>query len=98
MESEQYELVGICEKDSEKLGGAKAEFQVDHVILFDDVDTMLETARPDVFTFVTDPTIRLPLVKKAAEHGLAQDGAARLSAPPWRRTRSAASVYAPVCS
>jgi predicted dehydrogenase len=60
--------VALCDQDSSRLANAAA--QVPGATTYADARAMLEAHRPDVFSFVTQPTLRLPLVRLAVEYGV----------------------------
>ena len=69
-ESERYELVGICDMDAERLTSAQQEFSIDESQCYEDCAKMLDECKPEIFSFVTPPAIRLPLVQQAADAGV----------------------------
>ncbi|MBM3852334.1 MAG: Gfo/Idh/MocA family oxidoreductase, partial [Verrucomicrobia bacterium] len=64
---ERFEFVAICDRDPEKLAGLSR--LTGGVGGYADAATMLAAHRPDVFCFVTPPSIRLPLLQLGLEHG-----------------------------
>jgi len=77
---ERFELVGLCDLDREKLNayaGEKGPDSRDPVkrdlppnILYGDAEEMLAETKPDVFCFVTQPNLRLPMVELAGKYGV----------------------------
>ncbi|MBN1670401.1 MAG: Gfo/Idh/MocA family oxidoreductase [Kiritimatiellae bacterium] len=68
--SDRFRLVGLCDLDRAKLRAYAAEKGLASEMLYADVDTMLAKTRPDVFSFTTQPAVRLPLVELAVKHGV----------------------------
>ncbi|MBM3213091.1 Gfo/Idh/MocA family oxidoreductase [Candidatus Poribacteria bacterium] len=65
--SDRYELVGLCDLDKDKLNAyAKEKGLPDH-ILYNDAEKMMVETEPEVFCFVTQPHLRLPMVELAGE-------------------------------
>jgi predicted dehydrogenase len=61
-------MVALCDQDTDRLANAAQAAGV--TACYTDAKTMLERHRPDVFSFVTQPTLRKPLVELAIEHGV----------------------------
>ena len=66
--SDRFEMVGLCDLDHQKLMNYSESKQLPDSILYDDADKMLSETRPDVFCFITQPTIRLELVQLAVKY------------------------------
>ena len=63
------DLAGLAEPDRERRAAALADFAIPAG--FDDVARMLDTLAPDVLDIATPPATHLPLVRLAAERGIA---------------------------
>ena len=68
--SERFELVGLCDLDQGKLNAYADEKGLTSDILYADAEKMLAETRPDVFCFVTQPRLRLPMVELAGKYGV----------------------------
>ncbi|RME44702.1 MAG: gfo/Idh/MocA family oxidoreductase [Chloroflexi bacterium] len=66
----RFQLVGLCDLDRQKLEGYAESQKLPSDILYTDAATMLAETRPDVFCFVTQPHLRLPMVELAVEYGV----------------------------
>lgn len=72
--AEAYEFVrngeigAICDLDEARLAAFGRDFHVDAEHRYTDVREMLETERPDVLDIVTAPTIRVDLMRVAADY------------------------------
>ncbi len=64
---ESIETVGICDLNQEMLKKASNKFRIS---AYDDYVQMLEGAKPDGVVIVTLPSVRLSLVKEAADRGI----------------------------
>lgn len=67
---ERLEIVGICDMNTKRLESAANEFVINPDECFTDVAAMLETTRPDIFSFCTLPDVRFDLIKLAHEYGV----------------------------
>ena len=67
--SERFEMVGLCDLDREKLNAYAGEKCLSSNILYGDAEEMLSETKPDVFCFVTQPNLRLPMVELAGKYG-----------------------------
>jgi predicted dehydrogenase len=65
---DRFELVGLCDLDAEKLKRAAGKYGIART--WPDADAMLAATRPDVFCFVTQPNVRLPMVELGLRHGV----------------------------
>ncbi len=65
---ERFHLVGICDKDKERLQRISAKYPIE--ALYTDGDQMLSETKPDIFCFATLPAIRLPLIEMGLRHGV----------------------------
>lgn len=65
--SNDYELVGLCDHNQSKLNEASEIFHLT-VPLYTDAETMLNETRPDVFIFVTHPDVRSEMADLAAKY------------------------------
>jgi len=63
---DRFELVALCDLDAAKLKRVAAEFGIART--YADANTMLAETQPDVFCFVTQPSVRLAMVELAARH------------------------------
>lgn len=66
--SDRYDLVGLCDLDIGKLNAYAKEKNLSDQILYNDAEKMLAETKPDVFCFVTQPGLRLPMVKLAGKY------------------------------
>jgi predicted dehydrogenase len=64
----RFEIVGLCDIDQERLDAAAAQFGVTYTNT--DAGGMLADVKPDVFTFCTLPSIRLPFIRLGVEAGV----------------------------
>ena len=65
---DRFELAAICDLNDDRLARAAAQYDVARA--YRDADRMLAEVRPDVFCFVTQPDVRLPLVELGIRHGV----------------------------
>jgi len=65
---DRFELVGLCDLDATKLAGVAGPRGI--TCTYTDAETMLAETKPDVFSFVTQPNVRLSMVELAARHGV----------------------------
>jgi len=68
--ADRFRLVGLCELDGARMQEYAAEKKLPTDMLYEDADAMLAATKPDVFCFVTQPAVRLPMVELAARHGV----------------------------
>jgi len=66
--SEYYEMVGLCDIDKNKLNAYAKDNRLPDNILYTDAEKMLQATKPDVFCFVTQPNLRLPMVELAGKY------------------------------
>lgn len=66
--SDRFDLVGLCDLDQNKLNAYAAEKGLPSNILYNNAEKMLSETNPDVFCFVTQPNLRLPMVELAARY------------------------------
>lgn len=66
--SDRYDLVGLCDLDAQKLNNYAKEKNLSSQILYSDAEKMLAEKKPDVFCFVTQPHLRLPMVELAGKY------------------------------
>jgi predicted dehydrogenase len=64
----RFQIVGLCDIDQERLEAAAAQYGVAYTNT--DAEQMLADVQPDVFTFCTLPTIRLPFIRVGVEAGV----------------------------
>jgi predicted dehydrogenase len=64
----RFEIVGLCDIDQERLDAAAETFGVSYTNT--DAEQMLSDVKPDVFTFCTLPSIRLPFIRLGVEAGV----------------------------
>ena len=57
---DDFELVALCDIDAEKLARVAGEYGI--AATYADADEMLAATKPDVFCFVTQPDVRLPMI------------------------------------
>ncbi|MCX7747662.1 MAG: Gfo/Idh/MocA family oxidoreductase [Clostridia bacterium] len=67
-QNDRFQLVGLCDMDTERLNAAAQE--CGNPTLYTDLDKMLSETKPDIFCFCTPPAIRTSLFKKAADYGI----------------------------
>jgi predicted dehydrogenase len=65
-DSERFDLRAVCDVDAERARTFAEEYDVP--AWYEDADAALEAVDPDHVTFVTPPTIRLPLVEQVLAH------------------------------
>ena len=65
---DRFELVGLCDLDAGKLKRVADKYGIART--WPDADAMLAATRPDVFCFVTQPNVRLPMVELGIRHGV----------------------------
>ena len=65
-DSERFDLRAVCDIDAELARVFADEYDVP--AWYEDVDTAIEEIDPDHVTFVTPPTVRLPLVEQVLDH------------------------------
>jgi len=68
--SDRLELAAVCDIDKNRLDHISKEFGIDKKNAYLDADTMLAEVKPDIFVFVTQPHIRLEMVKLAVKHNI----------------------------
>ncbi|MBD3181246.1 gfo/Idh/MocA family oxidoreductase [Candidatus Poribacteria bacterium] len=68
--SDRFELVGLCDINQERLNGYANDKKLPSEILFTDAEKMMEATKPDVFCFVTQPDLRLPMAKLAGKYNV----------------------------
>lgn len=68
--SDRFELVGLCDLDQEKLNAYAGGKSLSSDILYADAEKMLAETRPDVFCFVTQPNLRLPMAELAGKYSV----------------------------
>jgi len=67
---DRFELVVLCDLGREKLETYADSRDLSPDILYADAKKMLDEIRPDVFCFVTQPDLRLPMVELAGKYGV----------------------------
>lgn len=65
---DRFELVALCDLDQERLQRGLADYGV--AAGFTDAEAMLAATRPDVFCFVTQPSLRLPMIELGIRYGV----------------------------
>jgi predicted dehydrogenase len=65
---ERFELVAVCDLNAERLRDKLAGKGIPAT--YTDAERMLAETRPDVFCFVTQPNVRLDMVRLAAKYGV----------------------------
>lgn len=68
--NDEFDIVGICDIDNERLTAAAKEYNIDENKLFNDADTMLLETKPHVMVFATMPHLRIPFVEMAVKYKL----------------------------
>jgi predicted dehydrogenase len=66
--SERLILSAVCDINEEKLNAVSKEYGVEKTYI--DADKMLEEIKPDIFVFVTQPDVRLEMIKLAVKHNI----------------------------
>ena len=66
--ADRFELVGLCDMNSDRLSAVSTEFQID--CTYPNLEEMLEREHPDIFCFVTHPNIRLEMVQSGIAAGV----------------------------
>lgn len=66
--SDRFELVGLCDLDQNKLKSYANDKGLSANILYNDAEKMLEETKPDVFSFITQPGLRLPMAELAGKY------------------------------
>ena len=66
--SDRFELVGLCDLDAAKLNAYADSKDLVSGVLYADAEQMLAETKPDVFCFVTQPSLRLPMAKLAGKY------------------------------
>jgi predicted dehydrogenase len=64
----RFEIVGLCDIDEGRMASAAEEFGVSYTNA--DAAQMLADTQPDIFTFCTLPSVRLPLIRTGVEAGV----------------------------
>lgn len=67
--SDRFELTAVCDKDTERMKAMMAGINCSRPI-YASAQEMLAKEKPDVFCFVTQPAVRLELVKAGIEAGV----------------------------
>lgn len=65
-----YEITGLCDINTQTMHDVAEKFGLQSVPQFTDAEEMLAAVRPDVFVFVTYPSMRLSLIKLAVKYGV----------------------------
>ena len=68
--SDCFELVGLCDLDAAKLNAYADSKDLASGVLYADTEQMLAETKPDVFCFVTQPNLRLPMAELAGKYGV----------------------------
>ena len=66
--ADRFQQVALCDLDTARLAEGAAQYGVEAT--YTDAERMLAETRPDVFCFVTQPDLRLPMVALAAKYGV----------------------------
>lgn len=66
--SDDFEVVGICDMMPAGLENAAKQFSIDASRLYTDAETMLRTLKPDIMAFATMPDARVGLVELAVKY------------------------------
>ena len=67
---EFYEIVGLCDLKQDAIDAVAKEYNLEHVLHFNDAEEMLKTVRPEVFVFITYPDMRLSMIELAAKYNV----------------------------
>lgn len=68
--SNRVEIVGICDKNPKRLIEISEKYKIEKTSCFLDVEEMLKSCRPELFSFCTLPDVRLELIELAAKYGV----------------------------
>ena len=63
-------LSAVCDIDKEKLDIVSEEYGVGKDCAYTDADKMLAEIKPDIFVFVTQPDVRIEMVRLAVKHNI----------------------------
>ncbi|MCR9195097.1 MAG: Gfo/Idh/MocA family oxidoreductase [Hyphomonas sp.] len=66
--ADRFDLRAVCDLNAERARAMAERFSITNV--YDDVDRMLASEKPDIFCFATLPEVRLPLVELGIKHGV----------------------------
>jgi len=66
--SDRLILSAVCDINEERLQTISKEYGIEKAYI--DADKMLEEIKPDIFVFVTQPHIRLEMIKLAVKHNI----------------------------
>ena len=67
---DRYDLAGLCELREERLKEYCAEKRLSPSLCYTSCEKMLAETRPEVLCFITQPDVRLSMVKLAAKYGV----------------------------
>lgn len=67
---DRVELVGVCDVNEERLSEVSDRLGIEPEKRFRNVEQMLAALKPELFSFCTLPSVRLELIKLAAEYGV----------------------------
>lgn len=68
--SNRVEIVGICDKNTERLVEISEKYKIEKIFCFSDVEEMLISCHPELLSFCTLPDVRLELIELAAKYGV----------------------------
>jgi len=66
--SDRLILSAVCDINEERLNAVSKEYGVENEKIYISADKMLEEIKPDIFVFVTQPDVRLEMIKLAVKH------------------------------
>ncbi len=66
---DRFELVGVCDLDKARMEEAMAETGTS-APFFPNAEEMLAKTKPDVFCFITQPDVRIEMIKLGAKYGV----------------------------
>ena len=67
--ADRFDLVAACDLDKSRMEEALGEADLSMPI-YADADEMLSAVKPDVFCFITQPDVRIEMIKLGAAHGV----------------------------
>ena len=66
--ADRFEIAAVCDLKPDRLELMANRYGIDRA--YDSVDAMLTDVKPDVFVFVTQPDVRLEMIKLAVKHNI----------------------------
>ena len=68
--SDRLDLTAVCDINGDRLGFISKEFGIEPEKAYTDADKMLAETNPDIFVFVTQPDLRIDMIKLAVKHNI----------------------------